>query len=112
MTRREILRTMGSGFGMMSLNSLLATESSTSPLAPKVPHFPAKAKHVIYLFLNGGVSQVDTWDPKPMLTKYHGKPIPTGNLQTERKTGTLLKSPFEFRKISGLIGLYECPFTV
>jgi hypothetical protein len=99
MTRREILRTMGSGFGMMSLSQMLASESpSVSPLAPKPPHFPAKAKHVIYLFLNGGVSQVDTWDPKPMLTKYHGKPIPSGNLQTERKTGALLKSPFEFHK--------------
>lgn len=99
MTRRQILQTMGSGFGMMSLRGLMASDSPvTNPLAPKAPHFPAKAKHVIYLFLNGGVSQVDTWDPKPMLTKYHGKPIPSGNLQTERKTGTLLKSPFEFRK--------------
>jgi hypothetical protein len=77
---------MGSGFGMMSLRGLMANESPVmNPLAPKAPHFPAKAKHVIYLFLNGGVSQVDTWDPKPMLTKYHGKPIPSGNLQTERK---------------------------
>jgi hypothetical protein len=83
----------------MSLRGLMASESPVmNPLAPKAPHFPAKAKHVIYLFLNGGVSQVDTWDPKPMLTKYHGKPIPSGNLQTERKTGTLLKSPFEFHK--------------
>ena len=99
MTRRQILQTMGSGFGMMSLRGLMASESPVmNPLAPKAPHFPAKAKHVIYLFLNGGVSQVDTWDPKPMLTKYHGKPIPSGNLQTERKTGTLLKSPFEFKK--------------
>jgi hypothetical protein len=99
MTRRQILQTMGSGFGMMSLRGLMASESPVmNPLAPKAPHFPAKAKHVIYLFLNGGVSQVDTWDPKPMLTKYHGKPIPSGNLQTERKTGTLLKSPFEFHK--------------
>ncbi len=99
MTRRQILQTMGSGFGMMSLRGLMANESPVvNPLAPKAPHFPAKAKHVIYLFLNGGVSQVDTWDPKPMLTKYHGKPIPSGNLQTERKTGTLLKSPFEFKK--------------
>ena len=57
---------------------------------PVHPHFPAKAKHVIYLFLNGGPSQVDTFDPKPMLTKYHGKPVPGGNLKTERKTGNLL----------------------
>jgi hypothetical protein len=99
MTRREVLRIMGSGFGAMSLNHLLSKNASAgSMLGAKPPHFPAKAKRVIYLFLNGGVSQVDTFDPKPMLTKYHGKPAPSGNLQTERKTGSLLKSPFEFRK--------------
>jgi hypothetical protein len=70
----------------------------TNPLLPKAPHFPAHAKHVIFLFLNGGPSQVDTFDPKPMLDKYNGKPVPSGNLKTERKTGNLLKSPFEFRK--------------
>src|SRR6202163_3186791 len=99
MTRRQILQTMGSGFGMMSLRGLMSSESPVmNPLAPKPPHFPAKAKHVIYLFLNGGVSQVDTFDPKPMLTKYHGQPAPSGNLQTERKTGNLLKSPFAFKR--------------
>jgi len=61
-------------------------------------HFPPKAKHVIFLFLNGGPSQVDTFDPKPALTKYHGQPIPSGNLKTERKTGSLLASPFRFKK--------------
>lgn len=66
--------------------------------APRGPHFAPKAKHVIYLFLNGGPSQVDTFDPKPALTKYHGKPAPSGNLRTERKTGALLGSPFEFHK--------------
>jgi len=100
MTRREILQTMGSGFGLMSLNQLLAENSAPAvgALSVKPPHFPAKAKHVIYLFLNGGVSQVDTFDPKPMLTKYHGQPAPSGNLQTERKTGNLLKSPFAFKR--------------
>jgi len=67
------------------------------PLAPKPPHFPAKAKRIINLFLNGGPSQVDTFDPKPMLDKYNGKPAPSGNLKTERKTGNLLKSPFTFQ---------------
>lgn len=71
---------------------------TSSPLAVKSPHFPAKAKHVIFLFLNGGPSQVDTFDPKPMLTKMHGQPMPTPNLKTERKTGNLLKSPFTFQK--------------
>ena len=57
MTRREILRTMGSGFGLMSLNHLLAQNRApgAGALSVKPPHFPAKAKHVIYLFLNGGV---------------------------------------------------------
>jgi len=91
-SRRQILRMMGSGFGMMSFAGL------AGPLEPKQSHFPAKAKHVIYLFLNGGPSQVDTFDPKPLLTKFHGTLAPAGNLKTERKTGTLLKSPFEFRR--------------
>ena len=71
---------------------------AAAPLAPKAPHFPAKAKRVIFLFLNGGPSQVDTFDPKPMLAKYSHQPMPAGNLKTERKTGNLLPSPFAFRK--------------
>src|SRR5258708_11509344 len=101
MNRRELLRKMGSGFGMLGLCSLVGNAAppiGANQLEPKPTHFPAKAKHVIYLFLNGGPSQVDTFDPKPMLTKYHGKPAPSGNLKTERKTGALLKSPFQFRK--------------
>jgi len=103
MTRRDVLRTMGGGFGLAGL-AQVAAAASQSPLRPREPHFPARAKQVIYLFLNGGPSQVDTFDPKPMLTKHHGQPAPTGNLPTERKTGTLLKSPFTFRRFgqSGL----------
>ena len=71
---------------------------AADPLLPKPPHFPAKARRVIYLFLNGGPSQVDTFDPKPKLDEYNGKPIPSGNLRTERKTGNLLKSPFTFKR--------------
>jgi hypothetical protein len=97
MTRRDILRTIGSGFGMVGLSGVVGAQSP-DPLAPRPGHFPAKAKRVIYLFLNGGPSQVDTFDPKPKLDEYNGKPIPTGNLRTERKTGNLLKSPFTFRK--------------
>ena len=92
---------MGTGFGMFSLSALAATNvpsTAASPLAVKPPHFPAKAKRVIFLFLNGGPSQVDTFDPKPMLTKYHGKPMPSPNLRTERKTGNCLGSPFQFKK--------------
>lgn len=62
------------------------------------PHFAAKAKHVIFLFLNGGVSQVDTFDPKPELTRQHGKPLPGKKLPTDSATGNLMKSPFDFKK--------------
>jgi hypothetical protein len=106
-SRRQILRTMGTGFGMAGLAGILnALERGrtntppgvTAPMAPKAPHFKASAKHVIFLFLNGGPSQVDTFDPKPMLQKYSGQPMPNGNLQTERRTGNLLGSPFTFRR--------------
>src|SRR5713226_121127 len=93
MTRREMLAIMGGGFGVLG-----AAATLDNPLAPKAPHFPAKAKRIINLFLNGGPSQVDTFDPKPMLDKYNGKPAPSGNLRTERKTGNLLKSPFTFQR--------------
>jgi len=66
------------------------------PLAPKSPQFPAKAKRVIHLFMNGGPSHVDTFDPKPELTKYHGKELPI-HLNTERKTGAAFGSPFSFK---------------
>ena len=98
MTRRELLATMGAGFGAVGLQAALGAEIVKDPLAPKPPHFPAKAKRVIYLFLNGGPSQVDTFDPKPMLDKYHGQPMPSGNLKTERKTGDLMRSPFSFHR--------------
>lgn len=83
---------------MVGLHGALAAENALHPLAEKPPHFPAKAKRIIYLFLNGGPSQMDTFDPKPMLDKYHGQPMPAGNLRTERKTGNLLRSPFQFKK--------------
>jgi hypothetical protein len=98
MTRRDCLKNFGTGFGMTAFASLAGAAMDTHPLAPKAPHFPARAKHVIFLFLNGGPSQVDTFDPKPMLDKFNGKPAPAGNLKTERKTGNLLKSPFEFSR--------------
>ena len=98
MTRRDMLRTMGAGFGMTGLAGTLSADTPTNPLAPKNPHFAPKAKHVIFLFLNGGPSQVDTFDPKPLLQKYSGQPMPTGNLKTERKTGSLLGSPFKFNR--------------
>src|SRR4051812_11779859 len=92
LTRRDFLTRCGVGFGMLGLVNLLgpqafAVAADTSPLAPKSPQFPAKAKRVIHIFANGGPSHVDTFDPKPMLAKLHGKPLPMDNLKTERKTG-------------------------
>lgn len=97
MNRRELLTRIGAGFGMVGLQAV-AGRAAENPLALKAPHFTPKAKRVIYLFLNGGPSQVDTFDPKPMLDKYHGQPVPSGNLKTERKTGNLLRSPFRFQR--------------
>ena len=98
MTRRDLLRSVGAGFPMLGLANLLNGEMTPSPLAVKAPHFPARAKRVIFLFLNGGPSQVDTFDPKPMLAKYSHQGMPSGNLKTERKTGNLLPSPFTFHR--------------
>ena len=105
LTRREALSRMGTGFGLVGLAGLVSgqlraasSDPAAGPLAVKAPHFPAKAKRVIFLFLNGGLSQVDTFDPKPMLDKFHGQPMPGGNPRTERKTGSLMRSPFQFKK--------------
>ncbi|NOS71005.1 MAG: DUF1501 domain-containing protein [Verrucomicrobia bacterium] len=109
LTRRDFLGRCGMGFGMVSLAGLLAPDAlgaalteteakSNSPLAPKSPHFPGKAKRVIHIFANGGPSHLDTFDPKPILTKLHGQPLPMQNLPTERKTGAAFKSPFAFKK--------------
>ena len=98
--RRQMLARTGTGLGMLGLAALLDHEAkaSTNPLAPKVAHFPARAKHVIHLFMNGGPSQVDTFDPKPALEKYHGQQPKAAGLKTERRTGGLFKSPFKFHK--------------
>ncbi len=104
LSRREILGSMGTGLGMLALPSLLNAKTfdatvgdrSNNPLAPREPHYPAKAKHIIHIYLNGGPSQVDTWDPKPELTKWGGKKLPFNNLTTERETGVALASPFKF----------------
>jgi hypothetical protein len=71
---------------------------NAAPMAPRPPHFAARARHVIHIFCNGGPSHVDTFDPKPLLRKYAGQPLPTTNLQTERKTGAAFPSPFAFHK--------------
>jgi hypothetical protein len=101
-SRRELLARSGSGLGLLALAGMLqpleATTGYQNPMLPKAPHFAARAKHVIHLFMNGGPSHVDTFDPKPALEKYAGKELPSGNLRTERKTGASLPSPFKFRK--------------
>lgn len=104
-TRREFLRRSGMGLGSLALAGVMADDTSSqlqaatssNPMAPKAPHFAPKAKAVIHLFLNGGPSHVDTFDPKPALDKYHGKAIPM-NLRTERETGAAYRSPFKFQK--------------
>jgi hypothetical protein len=74
------------------------THHRSDPLAPRPSHFPARASRVIHIFLNGGPSHVDTFDPKPELTKRDGQRLPTPNLLTERQTGTAMASPFSFRR--------------
>jgi hypothetical protein len=103
-TRRDALRRIGSGFGMVAFASLLNQSLARAALraadgrpATTYDH-PPKATAVIFLVMNGGLSQVDSFDPKPLLDKYHGQPLPGGEVPTERKTGALMRSPFAFRK--------------
>jgi hypothetical protein len=105
-TRRELLKRCTLGMGAWALADLLgqASAQEADPLAPKRPPLPARAKRMIHIFPNGGASHVDTFDPKPALFKYAGKPLPTANLKTERKTGAAYPSPFAFRR-SGESGL-------
>ena len=74
-TRRDVLINAGRGFGALALAGMMEGASPINPLAVKAPHFPAKAKAVIYLFMHGGVSHVDTFDPKPELTRRNGETI-------------------------------------
>ncbi len=106
-SRRESLHRVGTGLGVLGLAGILAQDGtlalavdqdSNNPLASKLAHFAPRAKHIIHLFMNGGPSQVDTFDPKPALEKYNGQRPPNAELKTERKTGGLLMSPFKFRK--------------
>jgi hypothetical protein len=93
--------------GLVGLSNMLssslaqaATTEDGGPTPGAIPklHFKPRAKRIIFLFMNGGVSHVDTFDPKPMLEKYNGQPMPGGAILTQRKTGTLMKSPFSFQK--------------
>src|SRR5262245_59638885 len=105
LTRRDLLGRCGMGFGLLGLAGLLSEETARAtapavvgPLAPKPPHFAPRARQVVHLFMNGGPSHVDTFDPKPLLTRFHGRPLPRRNLRTERQTGAAMRSPFAFRR--------------
>jgi hypothetical protein len=103
LSRRAMLRNSAVGFGSLALASLLADEcaasSTTGPLAPKPPHFPPRAKRVIFLFMKGGPSHVDTFDPKPLLDRDDGKPLPFDKPRVQfAPTGNLLRSPWKFRQ--------------
>src|SRR5205807_3421698 len=106
-SRREVLRRIGGGFGALGLASLFTdagllsaapAPASKNLLAPKSPHFTPRAKRVIFLFMNGGPSHVDTFDPKPMLAQHAGKPISEAMIKKAGRNpgGKLMPSPFQF----------------
>jgi len=105
-TRRDALKLAAAGFGNLALLSLLSDEAqaetvaqAVDPLAPKQPHFPARAKRVIFVFMKGGPSHMDTFDPKPLLQRDHGKPCPIAKPRVQfAPTGNLLRSPWSFKK--------------
>src|SRR5262245_11314379 len=104
-SRRQFLARAGGGFGLLALASLLQQENllaapaPVNPLAPRPSHFPTRAKSVIWLFMNGGPSHVDTWDYKPALAKSDGKELKGFDKDTgffPGDVGPLMKSPFKF----------------
>ncbi|HTN01353.1 MAG TPA: DUF1501 domain-containing protein [Planctomycetaceae bacterium] len=98
-SRRDMLRRCGAGFGSLALASLLAEEAAAESLAARASQYAPKAKQVIFLFMHGGPSQVDTFDYKPLLERDHGKPLPFDKPRVvSAPTGNLLKSPFKFRQ--------------
>jgi hypothetical protein len=92
-TRRAMLARLGGSVGLLGLSSFLRAAESAAP----APHFAPKAKRVIFLFMAGGPSHLDTFDPKPALAKHAGTRPPAADLRTERVTGGLMPSPFAFR---------------
>ena len=102
LTRRELLARSGMGFGALAFADLLGApalgDANLDPTAPKPPQFAPKAKRIIHLFMHGGPSHVDTFDPKPSLQKYAGQNLPRENLRTERKTGGAFPCPHRYRQ--------------
>lgn len=106
-SRRRLLEQAGMGMGFLTLATMLgessqpasAAERPADPFAPKQSHYPAKAKRVIFIFAGGGPSHVDTWDPKPALAKYDGKPVPGVGGRSDRSgPAVAFASPFKFEK--------------
>src|SRR5438105_3776880 len=100
LSRREMLLRCANGFGAVALAALLGDRARAeakrdrNPLVPRAPHFEAKAKSVIFLYMDGGPSQVDTFDPKPRLAKEHGEPIKTKVEPTQfNNVGKVMQSP-------------------
>lgn len=100
-SRREFLRKSSMGFGTLALSGVMEQDlmGANSPLYPKTPHFAPKARSVIFLYMDGGVSQVDSFDPKPQLAKENGQP-PRFQVDATvfNNNGNLLKSPWEFNR--------------
>jgi len=104
-SRRDMLTKCSTGFGLLALSGLLAERAGAdgagqaSPFAPRQPHFKPKVKSVIFCFMSGGVSHVDTFDPKPRLKRDHGKPMPVPVRPTMfNEIGNIMASPWEFRR--------------
>jgi uncharacterized protein (DUF1501 family) len=117
-SRRSFLKNAGGGLGMIALADLLRGAEAPDPLAPRKPHFAPKAKNVIFLFMEGGPSQMDLFDPKPALKKWHGKPLPpemTKDLKLAfiKPTAAVLASPREFKQFgqSGMVFSDYLPHT-
>jgi len=100
LSRRGMIQSICGGLGSVGLAALLGQEQAAAATAGHYagPTLPAKAKNVIFLFMAGGPSQLDMFDPKPILAKYEGQRPNSVDLRTERQTGGLLPSPFEFKK--------------
>src|ERR1700729_528490 len=98
-SRRHLLHQLALGFGSIALNALLAEDAPGAATGEKAPHFKPRAKRVLFLFMKGGPSHLDTFDPKPLLDRDHGKPFPGAKPRVQfAKTGTLLRSPWKFKK--------------
>jgi len=103
LTRRQMIESLGGGLGVVGLAGLFSSLSKSALHAAGLGNYPGgllapKAKHVIMLYMNGGPSQIDMFDPKPALFKYAGQRPSAVDLRTERTTGGLLPSPFEFKR--------------